>query len=295
VLCPEGTVGGVAVRGGAPGTRETDLLRPGNLVQRVDAVLLAGGSAFGLDAAAGVMRWCEEHGRGLPFGGTRVPIVVGAVLFDLGVGRSDVRPDAAAGYAAAAAATGGRTALGSVGAGTGATVAKALGAARALKGGIGSASETLAGGIVVAALIAVNAVGEVVDSSTGAVIVGPRAAAGRFADSLAAIRGGALETPVGANTTIGVVATNAVLTKEQANRLASVAHDGIARAVRPAHMATDGDTIFALATGERPADQAALRAIEALAPVAVERAIVSAVRSARTLAGVPSATAWLEG
>ena len=294
VLCPEGTVGGVDVRGGAPGTRETDLLRPGNLVQQVDAVLLTGGSAFGLDAATGVMRWCEEHGRGLPFGGVRVPIVVGAVLFDLGLGRADVRPDAAAGYAAAAAAaSGGRLALGSVGAGTGATVAKALGRERALKGGIGSASEVVAGGLVVAALVAVNAAGEIVDSSTGTVVAGPRGEHGGFVDSYAAIRAGIAGDPAGANTTIGVVATNARLTKEQANRLATVGHDGIARAVRPAHTLTDGDTLFALATGERAvADPTTLRAIEALAPVAVERAILSAVRAARSLAGLPSAAAW---
>jgi L-aminopeptidase/D-esterase-like protein len=293
VLCERGAVPGVDVRGGAPGTRETDLMRPGNLVQEVHAVLLTGGSAFGLDAAGGVMRWCEERGIGLVFGGSVVPIVGAAVLFDLGVGRRDARPDAAAGYAACEAARGGRVAEGSVGAGTGATVAKAGGPGAALKGGIGTASEDAGAGLIVAALMAVNAAGEVVESSSGAVVAGPRAPGGGFQDTYALVRGGRGPEP-GTNTTIGVVATNARLTKEQANRLASAAHDGLARAIRPAHTLADGDTIFALATGQAPLPGGTgTRALEALVPVAVERAVVKAVRAARGLAGVPSAAEWL--
>jgi L-aminopeptidase/D-esterase-like protein len=291
VICPPGTVGGVDVRGGAPGTRETDLLRPGNLVEEVSAVLLTGGSAFGLDAASGVVRWCEEQGMGLQFGGFCIPIVPAAVLFDLGLGRADVRPDAASGYAAAASAKTGRVQRGTVGAGTGATVAKLLGREHALKGGIGTASEATNDGLVVAALVAVNAAGDIYDSS-GSVIAAPRSENGGFADSIAALRGVATTPTPGENTTIGIMATNARLTKAQASRLATVAHDGIARAVRPAHTLADGDTLFALATGEREVSLAGLRAIEALAPLAVERAIVDAVVSATSLAGVPSVSAW---
>lgn len=289
MLWDGGAIGGVDVRGGAPGTRETDLLRPGNLVQTVNAVLLTGGSAFGLDAAGGVMRWCEEHGEGLSFGGTTIPIVVGAVLFDLGVGRADVRPGADAGYEAAAAASSDPPALGSVGAGTGATVAKAMGFRYAIKGGVGTASEaTLSSGLVVGALFAVNAFGEVVDSSTGRVVAGPRDPEGGFMDTTTILRSVA-PPPAPRNTTIGVVATNARLTKEQTNRLATVAHDGIARAVRPAHTLADGDVIFALAKGDGPeASPADLRALEVLAALAAERAIVKAVRYATSLGGVPS-------
>lgn len=285
-------MGGVDVRGAAPGTRETDLLRPGTLVQEVHAVLLSGGSAFGLDAAAGVMRWLEERGIGLRFGGAVVPIVPAAILFDLGIGRSDVRPDSAAGYAAAAAARAGRVREGSVGAGTGATVAKAAGMAAAVKGGIGTASEHLGGGLVVGAIVAVNAGGEIVDSRNGQVIAAPRSPEGGFQDSLELLRKG-LSTPrPGENTTIGVVATNAQLTKEQANRLATVAHDGLARAVRPVHTLSDGDVIFALATGRQgPADTRAMRAIEAFAALAVERAVIRGVLAATSLGGAPSVSA----
>jgi len=293
VLCERGAVPGVDARGGAPGTRETDLMRPGMMVQEVHAVLLTGGSAFGLDAAAGVMRWCEERGIGLRFGGSVIPIVGAAVLFDLGVGRRDVRPDAAAGYAACQAANGGRVAEGSVGAGTGATVAKMGGPGAALKGGVGTASEDAGDGLVVAALVAVNAAGEVFDGSTGTVVAGPRAPGGGFQDTYALARRGRGPEP-GANTTIGVVATNAALSKEQTNRLATVAHDGLARAVRPAHTLADGDTIFALATDAVPLpNNGSARVIEALAPLAVERAILKAVRAAKSLAGIPSASDWL--
>ena len=288
VLCEKGAVGGVDVRGAAPGTRETDLLRPGAFVQEVHAALLTGGSAFGLDAAAGVMRWCEERGIGVSFGGARIPIVPGAVIFDLGIGRADVRPDAAAGYAACESASADRVAEGSVGAGTGATVAKALGRSGAVKGGIGTAGEDAGGGVVVGAIVAVNAGGEIVDSRDGSVVAGPRREDGSFADSLSALRERSAATVAG-NTTIACVATNAALSKEQANRLAAVAHDGFARAIRPVHTQLDGDTVFALATGEVAlGDPAQLRLLEALTPVAVERAILKAVGAATTLGGVPA-------
>ncbi len=283
MLCERGAVGGVDVRGGAPGTRETDSLRPGTMGQQVHAVLLTGGSAFGLDAATGVMRWCEEHGVGLRFAGQVIPIVPAAVLFDLNAGRGDVRPDAASGYAAAAAAKGGRVAEGSVGAGTGARVAKALGMAGASKGGVGTASEATDSGLIVGVIVAVNAVGEIVDSRDGSVVAGPRGADGRFVDTLTLLREGRTGPPLSAtNTTLAVVATNARLTKEQTNRLATVAHDGFARAIRPVHTLSDGDTVFALSTGEQELSDAgelrALEALEALTAVAVERAIVKAVR-----------------
>lgn len=296
VLCEGGAVGGVDVRGAAPGTRETDLLRPGNLVQEAHAVLLTGGSAFGLDAAAGVMRWCEEHGVGyLATGGSRVPIVPGAVVYDLGIGRSDVRPDAAAGYAAAGAAKRGRVGEGTVGAGTGATVAKALGMAGALKGGVGTASESN-GRLIVGAIVVVNAGGEIVDSATGTVVAGPRGEDGGFLPTLQLMRHTrVVPPPVAENTTIAVVATNARLSKEQANRLATVAHDGYARAIRPIHTMSDGDTIFALATGDHELEGIAeLRLLQALSSVAVERAILKGVLAAKSLAGVPSVNEWRE-
>ena len=289
VLCEGGAVAAVDVRGGAPGTRETDLLRPGNLVERIHAVLLSGGSAFGLDAAAGVMRYLEEQGVGFPTPGGLVPIVVGAVLYDLSIGRSDVRPDAAAGYAACRAAKGGRVSQGSVGAGSGATVGKALGMERAVKGGIGTASERTAGDITVGALVAVNCLGEVVDPDSSRIVAGPRDEKGGFLSTLDILRG---RPPSGrsggfTNSTIGVVATNARLSREQAYRLAVMAHDGLARTVRPAHTPVDGDVFFSLATGatEAPVD---LITLGALGARAVERAIVRAVTEARGLAGVPS-------
>jgi L-aminopeptidase/D-esterase-like protein len=287
VLCQEGAVAAVDVRGGAPGTRETDLLRPGNLVERIHAVLLSGGSAFGLDAAAGVMRYLEEQGVGFATPGGLVPIVVEAVLYDLSVGRSDVRPDAAAGYAACGVAKGGRVSQGSVGAGSGATVGKALGMERAVKGGIGTASER-ADDVIVGALVAVNCLGEVVDPDSGRILAGPRDEKGGFLSTLDILRRRSSGLAGGfTNSTIGVVATNARLNREQAYRLAVMAHDGLSRAVRPAHTPVDGDVFFSLATGatEGPVDPIILGA---LAARAVERAIVQAVTEARGLAGVPS-------
>ena len=298
VLCPESAVASADVRGGAPGTRETDLLRAGNLVQCVHALLMSGGSAFGLDAAAGVMRWLEEHGHGFPIPSGVVPIVPAAVLFDLSLGRPDVRPDGAAGYAACAAAAPGPVGEGSVGAGTGATVGKALGVERALKGGIGSAAERTASAVTVGAIIAVNSFGEVVDAGSGRVVAGPRGEKpGEFVETLAALRARPPLSPfqtadqVPLNSTIGVVATDALLTKEQAYRLAVMAQTGLTRAIRPAHTPLDGDTIFALATGHNP-EPADVLQLGALAARAVERAILRAVLAADGLAGVPSAREW---
>lgn len=290
VLCPpEGAVAAVDVRGGAPGTRETDLLAPGQLVQRIHAVLLSGGSAFGLDAATGVMRYLEAHGTGFRMGKALVPIVVGAVVFDLGTGRSDVRPDADAGERACRAARSRSLEQGSVGAGAGATVAKLGGPDFTVKGGLGSASERLAGGLIVGALAVVNAVGEIVDPSDGSLVAARRTPAGDSPDSIEFLRGRPRRTPEpGTNTTIATVATNAALTKEQALRLATMAHAGFARTIRPSHTPADGDTIFALATGALAVEDSDLLAIGALATRALERAILRGVLRAQSLAGVPS-------
>ncbi len=294
VLCEEGAVGGVDQRGGAPGTRETDLLRPMHLVQRINAVLLTGGSAFGLDAAAGVMRYLEERQKGFPVGVTGapvVPIVAAAVLFDLDIGDARVRPDAALGYAACEAASDGLVEQGSVGAGTGATVGKIFGGQFAMKGGIGSASADLGNGLVVGALIAVNCLGDVIDPHSGAVIAGARRPPEglELADTLVALKGMAGRSVPrfeGGNTVIGVVATSARLTKEEANKVAQMAHDGLARSIRPAHTMYDGDTLFALATGQQAAD---VNLIGAVAAEVVAEAVVNAVRMAKPLGGRPSA------
>lgn len=284
VLLRSGAVAGVDVRGAAPGTRQTDLLAPGNLVQRVHAVVLSGGSAFGLDAASGAMRWLEERGIGLDVGVARVPIVPAAVLFDLAVGDARIRPDADAGYAACEAASAQDPADGNVGAGTGACVGKLFGMARAMKGGIGSASVTV-NGFTVGALVACNAVGDVLDPATGRTLAGARTVDGEklLNTQHALLRG---DTPhallAGTNTTIGVVATDAVLTKSQAQRLAVAAHDGLARCIRPAHTQLDGDTLFAVATGAvaKPAD---LVLLAAMAAEAVSLATLRAVTAARSL------------
>lgn len=298
VLCEAGAVGGVDVRGAAPGTRETDLLRPGNLVEEVHGILLTGGSAFGLDAAGGVVRYLEERGAGLQFGGQVIPIVPAAVLYDLGIGRPR-RPDAEAGYRAARAATRGAVAEGSVGAGTGATVAKLAGRERLLKGGLGTASERLDTGVLVGAVVAVNAVGTIRDPRTGRVVAAPRGDARGFINIDRFLRTGQSwprpepgPEPGAENTTIAVVATNAALTKAQVNRLATVCHDGFARTTWPAHTRGDGDAIFALATGEVEVDEAGYRALEAMATRAIERAVLRGVRLATGLAGVPSAAEW---
>lgn len=299
VLCPDGAVASVDVRGGAPGTRETDLMQLGTLVDRVHAILLTGGSAYGLDAAAGVMRWLEERGHGRnvsrdPDKPVFVPIVPAAVLFDLPIGRSDVRPGSDAGYAACEAASTSAVEQGSVGAGTGATVAKVMGPERSLKGGIGTAAERTESGVTVAALVAVNAVGEIIDPDTAIVLAGPRGEEpGSFVDSLDVLRREPLLPPyaVEANSTIGVVATDAALSKDDAHRLAVVAQTGYARAIRPAHTTVDGDTIFSLATGVNPTEANILQ-LGSLAARAVERAVIRGVGQATGLAGVPSAGEW---
>jgi L-aminopeptidase/D-esterase-like protein len=284
VLARQGAVAGVDVRGAAPGTRETDLLQPANLVQQVHAVCLAGGSAWGLDAASGAMRWLEENDIGLPTGYGLVPIVPAAVVFDLGVGDARVRPDAQAGYRACAAASTQPPAQGNVGAGSGALVGKLLGMDRAMRGGLGTASLCV-NGVTVAALIVCNAVGDVIDPATGEVIAGARTADGR---SLLGTRDAVLQGELpqnllaGTNTTIGVVATDAVLSKAQAQRLAQVSHDGLARAINPVHTMLDGDTLFALATGASD-KRADMLLLATLAAEVTARAVVNAVRAADSL------------
>ena len=297
ILCEDGAVAGVDVRGSAPGTRETDLMRPVNLVREVHAVVLAGGSAYGLDAAGGVMRYLEERKKGFRVRRWRVPIVGAAVLMDLALGRGDVRPDAEAGYQACMDASDGPVAEGNAGAGCGATLGKALGRKGAVKGGLGTSSERLEDGTLVGAIVAVNAFGEVVDHVTGKTVAGPRNEDGTgFASTLERLRAGRSPRSVaGENTTIGVVATSASLTKEGANKVAQMAQDGLALAIRPAHTMGDGDVLFALATG-RSADGRRSRgrrrvdvtAIGAVAAEVVARAVVSAVKKAESLAGVPA-------
>ena len=288
LLCENGAVGGVDQRGGAPGTRETDLLRPMHLVQQAHAVLLAGGSAFGLAAADGVMRYLEEQGVGVDVGVARVPIVPAAILFDLDLGDPGARPDAAMGYAACKAATDGPVPQGNVGAGTGASLGKALGIKRAMKSGLGSVALDLGGGVRVGALIAVNPFGDVVDPETGAILAGTRRLRGDVpAGTLDTMKGmlGKLALRFASNTVIGVVATNAQLTKEGANKVAQMAQDGIARAVRPAHTMFDGDTLFALSTGDKRAD---VNLVGAYAAETVAQAVVQAVQAAEGIAGLPA-------
>lgn len=282
VITRDGAVAGVDVRGAAPGTRETDLLQPSNLVDKVHAITLSGGSAWGLDAASGVMRWLEENHIGLNTGYGLVPIVPAAVVFDLGVGDASIRPDAQAGYQACLAASRQPPAQGNVGAGTGALVGKLFGMPRAMKGGIGTASLCVEG-ITVAALIVCNAVGDVIDPTTGQVIAGARTPDGKslLGSRDAMVKG---ELPqnllAGTNTTIGVVATDAVLTKPQAQRLAQVSHDGLARAINPVHTMLDGDTLFALATGHS-GKSASMLLLATLAAEVTARAVVNAVRAAQ--------------
>lgn len=292
---PEGAVAGVDVRGGAPGTREIALLDPVNHVQKAHAVVLSGGSAFGLDAATGVVRFLEERDIGYPTRVAKVPIVPAAILFDLGVGgKPNVRPGADCGYAAAKAATGGPVAEGSVGAGAGATVGKMGGRGRSMKAGIGTASIRLDDGLVVAALVAVNAIGDVIDPATGRVVAGVRGEDGRgFADARVLLRSGSARRrrpPAESDresTTIGVVATNARLTQVEAKKMAMMAHDGYARAISPAHMPGDGDLIFSLATGTFDGE-AELSVVGALAAEAMADAIVRAATQATGVAGIPA-------
>jgi L-aminopeptidase/D-esterase-like protein len=289
----DGAIGGYAQRGGAPGTRDADLLNPLNTVEQVNAVFLTGGSAFGISVGDGVMRYLEEKKTGFKIAGTVVPIVPGAVLMDLGFGGNPtVRPNADCGYRAASTATDGPFSEGNVGAGAGATVGKMAGRDRAMKAGVGTSAITLPNGLVVAALVAVNAVGDIIDPTTGAVVAGVRMPDGkRLADARLLMRSAQLPGPApspGANTTIAIVATNARLTKVQASRMALMADDGLARAINPAHTPADGDTVFSLATG-RWDGQADVATIGALAAEALSEAIVRAATQAAASGGLPSA------
>jgi L-aminopeptidase/D-esterase-like protein len=301
VLAEAGATAGVDVRGAAPATRETDLLEPVDLVDKIHAVVLSGGSAFGLDSASGVMKYLEDKNIGFAFGGAHVPTVPGASLFDLPVGNPRIRPTADCGYRASQSATSDPVAEGSVGAGAGATIGKSAGMAHAMKGGIGTAAITLPDGLIVAALVAVNAAGDIIDPATGQVVAGARADDGKtFLDARKLMRAG-VPRPVAPreNTTLGVIATNATLTKTQAKRVAQMAHDGFARAIYPSHTSGDGDTIFALATGVKPATPGAPGApgapgvdetsrIGSLAALAMSDAILRAVRQATGVPGFPA-------
>lgn len=297
ILCPPGTTGGVDQRGGAPGTRETDALRPMHLVDSVHAVLLAGGSAYGLDAAAGVMQYLEERKIGFNTGDALVPIVPAAILYDLALGSSRVRPGKEMGYQACLNATSGPFAEGNAGVGTGASVGKILGMGQAMKSGVGSACLDLGGGLLVGALIAVNAFGDVIDPSTQEIIAGARTlkkgplkigAGAIFADTLETMRTLPGKTVLGLasrqNTVIGAVITNAKLSKNDVNKVAQMAHNGLAKTIRPAHTMLDGDTIFALATNQEPGN---VNLIGAYAAEAVAAAILRAVRAAASAGGLP--------
>jgi len=297
ILCRKGAVAGVDVRGSAPGTRETDLLNPINLVQKVHAIVLAGGSAFGLDSATGAMRYLEEHKIGFNTGVAKVPIVPAAILYDLNLGRADVRPDSAMGYLAAASASSDAPSEGKVGAGTDASVGKMFGGSLSMKSGLGTASMDIGGGIIVGAIVAVNAWGDVIDPHTNEIVaglrsgkIGPLRIGGKdqFADTLAIMK-----KPVGrnllgfatrSNTVIGVVATNAKLTKAQATKVAQMAHNGIARTIRPAHTMFDGDVIFALSTGTKKAD---ISTVGAFAAEVMAEAIVRGVKATKPAGGLP--------
>lgn len=297
ILCRKGAVGGVDVRGSAPGTRETDLLHPLNLVEKVHAVTLAGGSAFGLDAASGVMKYLDEQKIGFNTGAGIVPIVPAAILFDLGVGRGEIRPTAEMGYRAAAAAHAKSVEEGNIGAGTGASVGKIFGNRSAMKSGLGTASLDIGAGVVVGAIVAVNAFGDVIDPKTGKILAGARSVEigplrvgekGYFADTLESMKSFAGRTVLSfaakTNTVIGVVATNAKLTKPEANKMAQMAHDGLARVIRPAHTMLDGDTIFALATGEKKSD---VTTVGAFAAEVLAEACLRAVRAAQSAGDLP--------
>ena len=298
ILCEGGAVGGVDQRGGAPGTRETDALHPMHLVQKVHAIVLSGGSAFGLDAASGAVRYLEQRGVGFDVRVAKVPIVPAAILFDLGLGRADVRPGPEMGYQACLNASSAPPAQGSVGAGMGATVGKILGMEQAMKSGLGTARLEIGGGVIVVAVAAVNAFGDVIDPQNGQIIAGARSkhlgpltsgAGPLFADSMHVLRSFIGRASMGfasrENTVIGVVATNARLNKEQANKMAQMAQDGVARSIRPAHTMLDGDTIFALSTGRRRAD---VNIVGAYAAEAFAQAVVHAVQFAEPAGGLPS-------
>jgi L-aminopeptidase/D-esterase-like protein len=298
VLCDDPATGGVDQRGGAPGTRETDLLNPVNLVDKVNAILLAGGSAFGLDAATGVMRYLQEHKIGYNAGGIHVPIVPAAILFDLGIGSSGAHPDAEMGYQACLAASNKAPAQGNVGAGCGATVGKIFGIGSAMKSGIGTASLDIGGGVIVGAIVAVNSFGDVIDPANGQILAGTRSTKvgpiqlgnpGYFANSLEmliTIPGRTvMSLAARSNTVIGVVASNARFDKAATCKLAQMAQDGLARCIRPAHTMMDGDTIFAISTGKKKAD---VSSVGAWAAEVLALAIVNAIKTAQSAYGLPA-------
>jgi L-aminopeptidase/D-esterase-like protein len=288
IIAQNGAVCGVDVAGGAPGTRETDCLNPVNLVQSVNAVYLGGGSAYGLAGADGVMRWCEEHGKGFDVGVGIVPIVPGAVLFDLPVGSPSSRPDAEMGYQACLNAVGDNTAMGNVGAGTGASIGKGRGPAGVMKGGLGTFS-IRTGDVIVGAIVAVNCFGDVIDHTTGTIIAGTRSendpeGNGPFRGTPGYLMESRGINPIRSNTTIGVIATNAVLTKTQASKVASMAHAGYARAINPIHTMFDGDSIFCMSAGDIPAD---VTMIGTMAAEVMSRAVVEGIKAAKTAYGIP--------
>jgi L-aminopeptidase/D-esterase-like protein len=286
IVCAAGAVGGVDIRGSATGTQEIDVLNPGHVTDKVHAILLAGGSAFGLEAAAGVRRYLASRKIGFAFGGQYVPIVPGAILFDLTIGKPGVHPNVAMGEAAAAAATADAVKEGCVGAGTGATIGKLFGMSRAMKSGIGSWTVSLPGGLLVSGLVALNAVGDVRDPATGKLIAGARKSADskEFVDSEAEMKRGARIGGGRGNTTLGVVATNAKLNKVQANKLAEFASLGVARTIYPVNTMADGDTTFALACGELQAD---INTLGVAAAEAMAQSVLRAAKLATTMGGIP--------
>jgi L-aminopeptidase/D-esterase-like protein len=290
ILIEGGAVGGVDVRGGAPGTRETDLLRSENSVQQVHAVVLSGGSAFGLDAATGTVRYLDERRIGFAVGTNRVPIVPSAILYDLGVGDDpSIRPGPECGYEAARSATNSPPTEGNVGAGAGATVGKLRGMDRAMKSGVGTASITLDNGITIAALVVVNAIGDVIDPNTNAVVAGVRTIDGSsLLDARELLRDNAVAGRSGENTTIAVVATNAAFSKAEVNKIAQMAHDGLARTIYPVHTPFDGDAVFGLATGTHQ-EPATVLVVGALAADVLAEAVLRAVRAANGIPGLPAA------
>jgi len=288
ILCEQGAVGGVDIRGSASGTEDTLALDPGHVDAQVHAILLAGGSAFGLEACSGVRRYLERRGVGVSFGGAHIPIVAGAILFDLAIGKPDVRPTLSMGEAAAAAASTDAVAEGCVGAGTGATVGKILGMKQAMKSGLGSATVALPGGVLVATLAAVNALGDVRDPATGKILAGARQApdSREFLNTAEFIKHRGAATPAPPkNTTLVVVATNARLSKVQAKKLAEFGSLGTARTIDPVNTMADGDLVFALSAGALEAD---INALGAAAAEAVSAAIVRAVKSAKPMGGLPA-------
>ncbi len=284
VLCERGAVPGGEIRGFATGTGEWDLLSPYHVTERIHAVVFAGGSAFGLEAASGVRRFLAHKNIGVETPSARVPLVVSAILYDLSIGKSSAHPSREMGESAAAAATDKAVTEGAVGAGTGATVGKILGMKGAMKSGIGSFTVTLNSGVRVSALAAVNAVGDVIDPATAKIIAGARGANGEFANGAQIMKNGAGQGLVRQNTTLVVVATNAALTKVDANRLAHVAQNGMARTINPVNTTSDGDVIIALSVGM---EKASIDALGVAASEAVAESILRAVRSASTLGGVP--------